>query len=223
MKDAMGSIVEQVTEVGGLLDDVLSAVTGPGPDGTGSDACSVDEQLRELLVGLEKVRNATEAAQAQVMVQMGVRARAVDQAAADAQGGSFWSRECREQYVPDEIGVLLGWTKIAASVRYGTACQVGDLPAIGQAWRRGVVDARKVATICEQVSTLELADPADPADPGDREAVAARVQGLAADAVNYATEPGRSRTGPAATGVAPPPSDGSRPRSRGGAPAAGDG
>jgi hypothetical protein len=92
----------------------------------------------------------------------------------------LWSRECREQFVPDEIGVLLGWTKTAAAVRYGTVCRAADLPAVGQAWRAGRLDARKVATICGQLTPLEAED----AEP------------LAVQALEYVTEPGRSRTAP---------------------------
>ncbi len=33
----------------------------------------------------------------------------------------MWSQQCRETFVPDEIGVLLGWTKMAAVARYDTA------------------------------------------------------------------------------------------------------
>jgi hypothetical protein len=178
MNTSLVTVVEQV-------DALLDQATNPSSDvDTGVEVdltrALSDGQLREVLVKLEQTVNRAQAIQAQVMVQMGVRARAADQVDAAAQGGLFWSRECQEQYVPDEIGVLLGWTKTAASVRYGTACQAADLPAVGQAWRAGVVDARKVATICDQLSTLEPAD----AEP------------LAADAVGYVTEPGRSRTGP---------------------------
>ena len=185
MKDAVGSIVEQVTEVGDLLQTVLASATTPDPDHPEQGRCdqhlgSVDEQLRDLLVGLETVRNATEAAQAAVMVQMGARARAADQGEAAATGGPLWTHQRREQFVPDEIGVLLGCTKMAATARFGTACQAADLPVAQQAWRSGVLDARKVATICAQVSHLDATD----------------AHSLAADAVGYVTEPGRSRTGP---------------------------
>jgi hypothetical protein len=158
-------IAQQVTS---LLDAVTPAA------GLDEDA------LRARLVECEQAVNMLQAAQADAMVHMGVRARAADQAEVAASGAPLWSRECREQFVPDEVGVLLGWTKMAAASRYGTACQVADLPVVGQAWWAGLVDARKVATICEQVSTLEPAD----AEP------------LAVQAVEYATESGRSRTAP---------------------------
>ena len=56
-----------------------------------------------------------QAAQADAMVQMGVRARAADRAEVTGRGEPMWSRECRAEFVPDEIGVLLGWTKTAAA------------------------------------------------------------------------------------------------------------
>ncbi len=92
----------------------------------------------------------------------------------------MWSKQCRETFVPDEIGVLLGWTKMAAVARYETACRAAALPVVAEAWRAGRVDARKVAVIGEQVSYL---------DPGT-------AQQVAAEAVDYATETGRCRTGP---------------------------
>ena len=36
------------------------------------------------------------------------------------------------EFVPDEIGVLLGWTKMAAAARYATACRAAELPLAGQ-------------------------------------------------------------------------------------------
>jgi hypothetical protein len=57
MKDAVGSMMEQVTEVGDLLQTVLASVTTtPDHDGGGRAMADhdhlVDEQLRDLLVGL---------------------------------------------------------------------------------------------------------------------------------------------------------------------------
>ncbi len=101
----------------------------------------------------------------------------------------MWSQQCRQTYVPDEIGVLLGWTKMAAVARYDTACRVAGLPVVAAAWRAGRVDARKVAVIVEQLSHLHPGS--DPAT-----VTTGQVEALAADAVGYATVPGRSRTAP---------------------------
>ncbi len=165
MDSSSVSIVEQV-------DHLLDAATPVARLG--------DDALRDELVACGQAAQMLAARQAQIMVQMGVRARAADRAEVVAGGEPMWSRQCRETYVPDEIGVLLGWTKMAATARYGTACQAAQMPEVGRAWRSGLLDIRKVATICEQVSHLDAAD----------------AQSLAADGVGYATAPGRSRTAP---------------------------
>ncbi len=79
-----------------------------------------------------------------------------------ASGEPVWSKQCRETYVADEIGVLLGWTKMAAVARYETACRAADLPVVAEAWRAGLVDARKVAVIGEQVSYLDFRSAVSP-------------------------------------------------------------
>ncbi len=165
MNSSTVSIVEQVD---GLLDAAIPV------------ARLGDDALRDELVACEQAAQMLAARQAQIMVQMGVRARAADQAEVVAGGEPMWSQQCRETYVPDEIGVLLGWTKMAAVARYDTACRVADLPVVAAAWRAGRVDARKVAVIAEQVAVLDRAT----------------AQSVATDAVGYATEPGRSRTAP---------------------------
>jgi hypothetical protein len=104
----------------------------------------------------------------------------------------MWSRDCRAEFVPDEIGVLLGWTKMAAAARYDTACRAADLPALAAAWRAGNVDARRVGVIAEQVSSLDSG-----IDPVDQPTVTrGEIDALASAAVEYATEPGRCRTAP---------------------------
>ncbi len=122
-----------------------------------------------------------QAIQADVMVQMGRRARAADQAEVVAGGEPMWSKQCRETFVPDEIGVLLGWTKMAAVARYETACRAADLPVVAKAWRAGRVDARKVAMIGEQV---ELPGPGH------------RHRGRLLKPSTTPPTPGRCRTGP---------------------------
>ncbi|MCZ3387586.1 MAG: 13E12 repeat family protein [Actinomycetia bacterium] len=159
------SIIEQV-------DDLLDAVIAAAQLG--------DDELRDRVIGCERAINMLQAVQADAMVQMGRRARAADQAEVTQRGAPMWSRECREEFVPDEIGVLLGWTKMAASVRFDTACRAAELPAVAKAWRAGQIDARKVTVIGEQVGYL---------DPATAKTVAAR-------AVGYATGQGRQRTAP---------------------------
>ncbi|MCZ3389052.1 MAG: HNH endonuclease [Actinomycetia bacterium] len=155
------SVAEQV-------DRLLDAATPAA--GLGDDA------LRDELIACERAAQMLLARQAQMMVQMGLRARAADQAEVVERGAPMWSRECREEFVPDEIAVLLACTKVAASNRYGTACGAADFPVVGKAWRAGQIDARKVTLIGEQVSLL---------DSGTAHTVAA-------DAIEY----GQARTAP---------------------------
>lgn len=176
------SVVGIVEQVDALLDDAAFRQHDGQPVAHSDDVASPPDEdlLRHVLLGLEQVVNRAQALQAEAMVQMRACARMADAAEARAIGQDLWSRECREEFVPDEIAALLGCTKVAAATRYDTACRAADFPAVNQAWRSGVIDARKVATICEQVSCL---------DP-------AQAQLLAADAVDYATTPGRVRTAP---------------------------
>ena len=165
MNSSTSGIVEQVDR---MLDDAPPA------------AQFGDDGLRAELVACEQAAQMLAARQAQVMVEMGRRARETDQAEIAGRGEPLWSRERREEFVPDEIGVLLGWTKVAASTRYDTACRAAELPEVAKAWRSGRVDARKVTVIVEQVAVLDRAT----------------SQSVATDAVGYTTEPGRSRTAP---------------------------
>jgi hypothetical protein len=156
MPDAARCIADQVTTVGGLIDEVLSTVASMSkPDAQLDDRCRTDARLRELLVVLERVRHATEAAQAQVMVAMGEEARHLDAAeyvATEMPARSF------EEFVPDEVAVLLWCTKVAASLRYSTALQADRHPALRDAWRAGRIDAHKVTVIAEQLQHLDRPD-----------------------------------------------------------------
>ncbi|MCZ3388674.1 MAG: 13E12 repeat family protein [Actinomycetia bacterium] len=163
------SIVEQV-------DRLLDAATPAAQLG--------DDQLRDRVIECEQATQMLQGVQADVMVEMGRQARCADHAEIVGRGAPLWSRQCRAEFVPDEIGVLLACTKMAASMRYGTAYRAADFPAVGKAWRAGRIDARKVTVIGEQVGYL----PADTA------------QQVAASAVDYATgqgrRPGGGRTAP---------------------------
>ena len=165
MDSSTSGIVEQVDR----LLDAASPVVDLG-----------DDELRVRVVECEQAMLMLQATQADAMVAMGRRARAADQAEAAGRGEPMWSGECREEFVPDEIGVLLGCTKMAASIKYGTACGAAELPVLAEAWRAGRVDARKVAVIVEQVACLDLGT----------------AKEVAADAVGYATRPNHPRTAP---------------------------
>jgi hypothetical protein len=178
MEHGVQEICEQVAEVGDLLTELLASVrTADGPDLAIDPRTRTDDRLRALVVGLEQIRNATDAAQAVALAAMGREARAQDAAERVVDRRPTRSHE---EFVADEVSALLSCTKMAANVRYGTACQAEWFPVVARAWRAGLLDARKVATICEQASLLE----------GDE------ALRLAATAVDYATEPSRSRTAP---------------------------
>ncbi len=138
-----------------------------------------DDALRDRVIECEQAMLMLQAIQAVAMVEMGARARAADREEVTERGEPMWSRQCREEYVSDEIGVLLGCTKMAASVKYAAAVYAAQYRSIGTAWRAGQVDARKIAVIGEQVSYLPEGT----------------AQQVAADAVEYATGQG----GPAGT------------------------
>ena len=142
MNEVMATITEQVADARRLLADVLaeaSAMAGqPAP--VGLDVAMGDEQLRAVLVGLEQVRNMLEATQAQAMVAIGDATTA-------------WDPAC-ERFVPDELGVLLACSPVAGGFRYGLACQARDYPILAGAWRAGLIDARKVGLIADQLQHL---------------------------------------------------------------------
>lgn len=163
MKDAVGTICEQVNEVGDLLTSLLTSVASAPDPQADDESPSTDDRLRELLLGLEVVGHAVEAAQAETMVAMAHEARQLDHDESNNRGHSH------EEFVPDEISALLSCTTVAAGARYDTACQAADHVTVRRAWRAGQIDSRKVSLICEQVGYLA---------PSTREAVSA-------DAVAY--------------------------------------
>ncbi len=165
MNSSTDSIVEQVD---GVL-DVAEPVAGLS-----------DNDVRSRVVECEEAMRMLQATQAEAMVEMGVRARVADQAEAARAGQPSWSRECREEFVADEIAVLLGCTRIAAGTLYDRACQAVEMPVVHSAWRAGRIDGRKAGLICEQVAYLSPA--------------AAPV--VASDAVEYAAQPDAQRTAP---------------------------
>jgi hypothetical protein len=133
-----------------LLDSMLGDLadrSGPTPQH--------DDSLRTLLVGCEQLKNVADATQAIVMTEMGREAIALDAA---ERGDSDLPIRSHEEFVPDEISVLLSCTKASAALRYGTAWQAERHIPIAQAWQGGSIDARKVSVIAEQLQTLGAAD-----------------------------------------------------------------
>lgn len=121
-----------------------------------------DAELRTRLVALEEARNIVEAEQAAVMVEMHGRAESEDAArdAAQAPGiRSFAStHEARmTEFVSDEIAVLLACTPMLATHRLETAIGANAHPSLMRVWRRGAIDARKVAVIGDSLRDVDPA------------------------------------------------------------------
>ncbi|MEO8108066.1 MAG: hypothetical protein ABI720_12185, partial [Actinomycetes bacterium] len=106
-------------------------------------------ELTESLVVLERVVNASQAAQAQVMVEMSRRAHADDLAdtAHPDSAPLLVPGGTREEFVVDEIAMHLHCTRVAASYRFGTDLAAAEHPAVQAAWSAGSIDARKVQII----------------------------------------------------------------------------
>ncbi|MCZ3387252.1 MAG: 13E12 repeat family protein [Actinomycetia bacterium] len=121
-----------------------------------------DAELRPRLVALEEARNIVEGAQAAVTVEMHGRAESEDAArdAAQAPGiRSFASTHeaGMTEFVSDEIAVLLACTPLLATHRLETAIGANAHPSLMRVWRRGAIDARKVAVIGDSLRDVDPA------------------------------------------------------------------
>lgn len=162
MPQTIETLTDRVADVGEMVDEVLATVAEvAGPDVHCDPRAATDDRLRELLTGLERVRNAAEATAAQVMVALGEEADRLDAAEYAATG--LPSRSHGE-FVPDEIGVLLASTKAAAGRRYGLALRMERYPQVLRAWSSGCIDERKVQTICDEIAVLDDHDVTADAD-----------------------------------------------------------
>jgi hypothetical protein len=181
MSKRIDTLTERVAAVGDLVDDLLLTVAAmPGVDVETDPRLRTDDRLRELLTGLERLKNAAEAAQAEVMVALGDEARELDAAEFAASGLPVRSHL---EFVPDEVGLLLTMTKRASSKRYGLALQAADERSLMCAWSAGELDARKVQVICDELNVLR--DPELTFDVNDRE-LRELTDALTQAAVEYA-------------------------------------
>ena len=118
--------------VADAVDQRLSKITVQSVD---------DDGLRELVVQTERATQMLQAVQAQVMTEM------VDRTRREA------SKEMRlaygdghpEEFVVDELAVLLSCTKNAASVKLSTAWHARSWASTGRAWQAGRIDGRNCA------------------------------------------------------------------------------
>ena len=154
MPDVPSAITRQVARMHDLLDSMLGDAVH---EELGSSAQGQNDRLRALLIRCEQLKNVADATQALVMTEMGREALALDAA---ERGNADRPIRSHEEFVPDEISVLLSCTKTSAALRYGIAWQADRHAPIGQAWRDGAIDARKVSVIAEQIQVLDptLAD-----------------------------------------------------------------
>ncbi|HEX5017762.1 MAG TPA: DUF222 domain-containing protein [Actinomycetes bacterium] len=144
----------------------------PHPDGARAFDQRVDELLKALpasetvspavlrdrLVELERAKNAIDAAQAQMMVQMHHEAQrhdAEDDLARVASDGPVVPTGRREEFVIDELALHLRCTRPIASHRFSVAMAAHAFPTVMAAWRAGRLDARKVEAICDAVSVVD--------------------------------------------------------------------
>ncbi len=138
------------TTIGDQVADLLSDVS---PMAQWSDS-----DLAELVGQLERVNNAAQAIQADVMSEVARRAGRADRREEERRGRPLMPHESRSEYVADEIAVMLATTKVDAARRYGLALSASDHPAVLVRWRGGALSARKVQVICDGL--IDVSNPA---------------------------------------------------------------
>jgi hypothetical protein len=107
-----------------------------------------DAALRDHVVSCEQGIRHLQASQAEAMAEMGRRAREADRRGAP---DGVVSNHNYEEFLVDEIALLLRCTRIAASHRYQLASAASRYPALIGAWHAGTVDIRKVEVIADQL------------------------------------------------------------------------
>jgi hypothetical protein len=180
-------LTDRVAALGDLVDEILiSVATTPAPGDDRDPRAAVDDRLRELMVGLEALRNAAEAVQAETLVAMTVEADALDAAELAATGGPTRSHS---EFIPDELGALLACPKVTASRRLHLAVRSGEYPTLMRAWSDGAIDGRKAQVVVDEVGVLH-----------DSEALSRlgvdEVRRIAAELSSAAVEHARTHTWP---------------------------
>ena len=107
-----------------------------------------DAAIRDSLVAAEQLRNAAEALQARLIVEMRDRAHRTDVLEGiDASAAVVVPTGAREEFVVDEIAAHLRCTRVAASHRFAVALAAHDHEALRRGWAEGRMDARKVQVV----------------------------------------------------------------------------
>ena len=133
-----------------------------------------DDDLREVLIVTERATRQLQALQAETINQMCERART-------APGAGAHDRP--DEFVVDEVAVLLSCTRPASGMRLATAWQASRFPALLKGWHDGDLDATKVRLIADGVAPLT-----ERAFGGRQLVTDAVVQDLVEAAAEYATD-----------------------------------
>jgi hypothetical protein len=179
MPNSIDTLTARAAAVGDLVDEVLLTVESmSGPDADVDPRVRTDDRLRELLSGLERVRNAAEATQAEVMVAIGDEARRLDAAEFAAIGLPARSHA---EFVPDEVGIVLACTKSAAGRRFALALRAADHPAVAETWSAGLIDARKAQVITDELTALSAVEVSGGLDADEIETLRVHLARAASD------------------------------------------
>ena len=104
-----------------------------------------DDEIRQAVLALQALINSAQAFQAHAIADMGRRARAIDDAKAARVG--FHGPNLTEEFVADELALLMSTTKVAASYLYDRSMRTTASASVMSAWRAGRIDARKAESI----------------------------------------------------------------------------
>jgi hypothetical protein len=137
--------------VNDLVDTIERTDAPPG-------ATLSDLDLRRTIVQLERAINSATAAQAACLAEMGRRARGHGAATTTLTASPHdpqTSVLVSEEFIPDEVALLLHCSTASAHARYRTALDAERTPAAALLWRAGVIDARKVQVIADELGSLD--------------------------------------------------------------------
>jgi hypothetical protein len=103
-----------------------------------------DADVRTATKNLHELINTCQALQAHAIAEIGRRARQADDAEAERLGLRGSSHE---EFVADELALLMSCTKASTSYLYGRATTTMRSASVMSAWRRGCIDGRKAESI----------------------------------------------------------------------------
>ena len=104
-----------------------------------------DDEIRQTVQALHALINSAQAFQAHAIADIGCRARANDDTEAARVG--FHGPNSSEEFVADELALLMSCTKVAASYLYDRSMRTTASHSVMKAWRAGHIDSRKAESI----------------------------------------------------------------------------